>query len=88
MHYGAWATGRGAAVLHDLEQRLARQRGRADGDEVVIMAVALLGVSSLHSLGLSQLAESLTPLSNSDSSSGGDGGGSGCGGGGCGGCGS
>jgi uncharacterized protein (TIGR04222 family) len=23
-HYGAWATGRGAAVLHDIEQRLAR----------------------------------------------------------------
>jgi uncharacterized protein (TIGR04222 family) len=88
MHYGAWATGRGAAVLHDIEQRLARQRGRADGAEVVIMAVAVLGVSSLHSLGLSQLAESLTPLSSSDGSSGGDGGGSGCGGGGCGGCGS
>lgn len=88
MHYGAWATGRGAAVLHDIKERLARQRGRADSDEVVIMAVAVLGVSSLHSLGLSQLAESLTPLSSSDSSSGGDGGGSGCGGGGCGGCGS
>jgi len=88
MQYGAWATGRGAAVLRSLEERLARHQGRADGDEVVIMAVAVLGVSSLHSLGLSQLAESLTPLTSSDSSSGGDGGGSGCGGGGCGGCGS
>jgi uncharacterized protein (TIGR04222 family) len=87
MHYGAWATGRGTAVLHEIAQRLARQRGRADGAEVVIMAVAVLGVSSLHSLGLSQLAESLTPPS-SNGGSGGDGGGSGCGGGGCGGCGS
>ncbi len=87
MHLSAWATGRGAAVLHGLEERLAHQRGRADNSNVVIMAVAVLGVSSLHSLGLGQLAASLTPPSGSDSSSGGDGG-SGCGGGGCGGCGS
>jgi uncharacterized protein (TIGR04222 family) len=88
MHYGAWATGRGATVLHSLAERLARQRGRADGSNVVIMAVAVLGVSSLHSLGLGQLAASLAPPASSDSGSGGDGGGSGCGGGGCGGCGS
>lgn len=80
-YYGAWATGCGAAVLHDIEQRLTRQRGRADGAEVVIMAVAVLGVSSLHSLGLSQLAQSLNPPSGSlggdGDSSGGDGGSSG-----------
>jgi uncharacterized protein (TIGR04222 family) len=89
VHYRAWATGRGAAVLHSLEERLTRQRGRADSPALVIMAVAVLGVSSLHSLGLGHLADNLVPPSgSSDGSSGGDGGGSGCGGGGCGGCGS
>jgi uncharacterized protein (TIGR04222 family) len=89
-YYRAWATGRGAAVLQSIGGRLARQRGRADGSEVVIMAVAVLGVSSLHSLGLGQLADQLAPpsSSSSDGGSGGDGGGSGCGGSGCGGCGS
>jgi uncharacterized protein (TIGR04222 family) len=86
-HYGAWATSRGAAVLRTLEERLAHQRTLADGPSAVIMTVAVLGVSSLNGLGLSQLASNLTPPS-SDGSSGGDGGGSGCGGGGCGGCGS
>ena len=90
LYYGAWATGRGATVLQSLEERLARQRGRPDGPNVVIMAVAVLGVSSLHSLGLSQLATNLAPAtdgSSSDSSGSGCAGG-GCGGGGCGGCGS
>jgi hypothetical protein len=90
MHFGAWATGRGATVLRGIEERLARQRGRADGPNVVIMAVAVLGVSSLHSLGLGQLATSLAPTTDGSSGdSGGSGcGGGGCGGGGCGGCGS
>ncbi|MGI4760006.1 MAG: TIGR04222 domain-containing membrane protein [Janthinobacterium lividum] len=89
LYYGAWATGRGATVLHGLAERLARQRGRADGPNVVIMAVAVLGVSSLHSLGLSQLAASLAPTTTGSSGDGGSGcGGGGCGGGGCGGCGS
>ena len=83
--HGAWATGQGAAVLRELTQRLARQRGRADGPNVIILAVAVLGVSSLRSLGLSGLATSLTPP---DTSSADGSGGSGCGGGGCGGCGS
>ncbi len=101
VRYRAWATGRGAAVLHDIEGRLARQRGRADGPAVIIMAVAVLGVSSLHSLGLGLLADHLAPFGGSSGDGGsswssdggssgcssGDGGGSGCGGGGCGGCG-
>ncbi|MDO7884785.1 TIGR04222 domain-containing membrane protein [Hymenobacter cheonanensis] len=87
---GAWATGRGATVLRGIAERLARQRGRADGPNVVIMAVAVLGISSLHSLGLGQLAASLAPAADgSGGDSGGSGcGGGGCGGGGCGGCGS
>lgn len=90
LRYKAWATGQGAAVLHGIEERLARQRGRADGPNVVIMAVAVLGVSSLHSLGLGQLATSLAPVADGSSGDGGSSGcgGSGCGGGGCGGCGS
>lgn len=90
LFYGPWATGRGTTVLQGIEERLARQRGRPDGPNVVILAVAVLGVSSLHSLGLSQLATSLTPITDgSGGDSGGSGcGGGGCGGGGCGGCGS
>jgi uncharacterized protein (TIGR04222 family) len=90
LRYKAWATGQGAAVLRGIEQKLACQRGRPDGPNVVIMAVAVLGVSSLHSLGMSQLATNLTPATDGSSGDGGSSGcgGSGCGGGGCGGCGS
>jgi uncharacterized protein (TIGR04222 family) len=84
--YGSWASGRGTYVLEGIAHSLARQRGRANEPTVVILAVAVLGVSSLHSLGLSQLATYLAPVSSgSDSNSGC--GGSGCGSGGCGGCG-
>lgn len=87
VRYKAWATGQGAAVLRSIEHRLARQRGRADSADLVIMAVAVLGISSLHSIGLGQLAASLAPVMNSTGDSGSGCSSSGCGGSGCGGCG-
>jgi len=89
---GAWATGRGAALLQTTAASLQVPPIGPLSARVVALTVALLGVKQLNLLGLGEMAVLMLPPVNAaggDGSSGcgGSDGGSGCGGGGCGGCG-
>jgi uncharacterized protein (TIGR04222 family) len=90
-HRGAWATGRGEALLQNTAASLQVPPVGPLSTRTVALTVALLGVKQLKVLGLGELVVLMLPPVNvdtgSDSSSGCGGGSSGCGGGGCGGCG-
>ena len=89
-YFGAWATGRGAAVLRRAGQQVRQQRQAGSlTPPLLVMSVALFGVAELRAVGMAPLADTLLPPNTSSGDAGGSGcGGSGCGGGGCGGCGS
>lgn len=88
--HGAWATGRGAALLSLTRSQVGHSRSGTPSTRLVALTAALFGVSGLGTIGLDNIGELLVPprySSGADGSSGGSDGGSGCGGGGCGGCG-
>ncbi|RZL10929.1 MAG: TIGR04222 domain-containing membrane protein [Hymenobacter sp.] len=91
---GAWATGRGAALLNIARLELRQPHTDALSTRSVALTAALFGIGQLGSIGLGNIGELLVPprtsSSSSDGGGGSDGGGSGCGSGcgGCGGCGS
>ncbi len=88
--HGAWATGRGAALLSLTRSQVRHSRGGTPSTHFVALTAALFGISGLGSIGLNNIGELLVPprySSGADGGSGGSDGGSGCGGGGCGGCG-
>jgi uncharacterized protein (TIGR04222 family) len=88
--HGAWATGRGAILLQTTTTELKQPPAGPLSARAVALTVALLGISQLKALGLSEMVTLLLPpvdTSGGSSDGGGSDGGSGCGGGGCGGCG-
>jgi len=87
--HGAWATGRGAALLAQARSQVRQSRTAAPSTQLVALTAAFFGVSGLGIIGLSDIGDLLVPPRHSSGTDGGgsDGGGSGCGGGGCGGCG-
>jgi uncharacterized protein (TIGR04222 family) len=88
--HGAWATGRGTILLQTTTTELKQPPAGPLSTRAVALTVALLGISQLKALGLSEMATLLLPpadTSGGGSDGGGSDGGSGCGGGGCGGCG-
>jgi uncharacterized protein (TIGR04222 family) len=86
--HGAWATGRGAALLVLTRSQMRQSRNAPPSTRLVALTAALFGISQLGIIGLGDIGELLVPPRHPSSSDGGgsDGGG-GCGGGGCSGCG-